>query len=424
MNIALVIPEFNLIEGNYRSLSVYTYRTAKSLIQLGHRPVIFTTGLQNEKINYDEIEIHFTKINKRDEKWYSNKFLHKPYSLARKAFYQKTAWHKLNDHLEKKLYPETLSEQLNDTLLQAHKEIKFDIIHYAQENAPGYCKPDNIPVEIRVSLPHKINMTHEGFIADKYIRSRHNFEIKALQKADALFGSASEIIEILEKELKRKITSIEPTYVSTVSKIDDSVYEKQLTGKKYILFYGTLNMKNGTDTVADMMADFLRQHTDYYFVFVGEHSVSPYPKLNMLQYVQKKAMEHSNRLICFDNLPQSQLFPIIKNSFAVVLPSRYDSFSNSKIEALAHKRIVVGTKNVGDEKLIENNKNGFLITKEGHKELLYTLTNIILLSAQKKQEMEEESGKRILNLSPETAGKHLVDFYIKTISSFKSKQVL
>jgi hypothetical protein len=109
-----------------------------------------------------------------------------------------------------------------------------------------------------------------------------------------------------------------------------------------------------------------------------------------------------------------KLYPVIENSFAVVLPSRIDNFPNACIEAMAHHKIVVGTRNTGFEQLIEHRSSGFLCEKDNSSELLAILNEIIGLGEIEKRTIEENAFKRIQLLRPEITVNRLIDFY-KTV---------
>ena len=97
------------------------------------------------------------------------------------------------------------------------------------------------------------------------------------------------------------------------------------------------------------------------------------------------------------------------------MPSKADNFPNACIEAMALKKIVVGSCCCGFEQLIENETNGFLIEVGDHNNLLKAMIKVINLAPEKKAIIEERAYERIKELSPEKIGQQLIDFYYSVI---------
>jgi len=415
MKIAIVTPEFVSETDFDGGLANYTHRLAKSLIQLGHKPVVFVKSFENTKIIFDGIEVQRVDMEKYDEWIYSNKYLCKPYSIAKRLFYRRTPWR----NLEIKHGLKIQSSQLNKQLKQIHKEQHFDIIHYAHLGGVGYCRPKDIPCVARLSSSTSLCQQFGGYGApDKEIMYQEKLEFKALKKMDGIFGPSRMIASITEKEINRKIEIIETPYIEESAALDNSLYEQHLKGKKYLLFFGSIGLIKGSGTIAEIIYELLQQNPDLYFVLVGKSLHSSDPSMNMVQYIKHRAKEHANRVIHFDKTPHSQLYPIISNSLFCVLPSRMDNFPNTCIEAMAHSKIVIGTLGNGFEQLIDQGKSGFLIKVDDHKQLLETINKTLALSPEEKQVIEKNALKRIELLKPEKVVVQLLEFYKKTIENF------
>jgi glycosyltransferase involved in cell wall biosynthesis len=154
----------------------------------------------------------------------------------------------------------------------------------------------------------------------------------------------------------------------------------------------------------------LNTYPEISFVFVG----SIFPKYN--DFIKEKKRKFKKRFIVINPLSHTELFPIIKNSKFVVLPSLIENYSNSCIEAMALGKIVIATKNTSSEELINNGKNGFLIEINNSKEFLDKFSKIMKLKKTEIKKIEKNSQKEIERLSPDKTILSLEKFYNEIIS--------
>jgi glycosyltransferase involved in cell wall biosynthesis len=297
-----------------------------------------------------------------------------------------------------------------------NKQTKFDLIHYTNLASVGYYRPKNIPAIARLSGSSAISFKFGGYGETlKSIIRIEKLEYKTLKKMDDIFGPCRAISDIIEKNIGRKIKLIESIYIDEVKEYDTSVFNEFLPQKKYLLFFGTLSQVKGIGTIAEIIYPFLEKHRDYHFVFIGKLSHSQQENVTMLDILKEKAGIYMDRIIHINQISHDKLFPILNNAEFVVLPSRIDNFPNTCVEAMAHKKIVIGTIGNGFEQLINDKKNGYLIQVDRSDQLLHTIEEIIQLNPGVKKEMEEKAAERIEKLRPEYIIPQLIDFYQSAI---------
>ncbi len=417
MNIAIVTSEF-VSESSYDGgLANYTYRLAKSLIKLGHVPVIFVRSEIDETIIFDGIEVNRTDYRKYDKWIYDNNqyFFCWFYIGLKWRFYK--IW-KVFEHLFGVLKIQSLT--LNKRLEEVSKNIKFDVIHYSHLGGVGYYRIKDVPCVARLSSSTRLCQQYGGYGAsDRTAMKQEKLEFKTLKKMDGIFGPSRMVAGVVGEEIDCHIEIIETPFVDETIPSDYSLYEEYLKDKKYLLFFGTIGLIKGCGTIAEIIYDVLNEYPDLHFVFVGKTLHSLDPSLNMIDFIMRNAKEHVHRIIRFDKMSHSKLYPIIQHSLFCVLPSRVDNFPNTCIEAMAHGKIVIGTFHNGFEQLIDQDESGFLIEVDDHREHFNKIKKILSLPPEEKIRIENNALKRVEQLKPEKVVVQLVEFYKKTIKKFK-----
>ena len=120
-------------------------------------------------------------------------------------------------------------------------------------------------------------------------------------------------------------------------------------------------------------------------------------------------------------MPHTQLYPVIKNSEFVILPSLMENLSNACIEAMYFKKVVIGTDGASFEQLITHGKNGLLCRIGDSQDLLDKMQMAVSMSEDQKRQMGKKARLRIDKLRPEYVVKQLVQLYEYVIENSKHK---
>ena len=226
----------------------------------------------------------------------------------------------------------------------------------------------------------------------------------------------------VEKAISKPVTVIETPFILETEYLDDSFYQTHLKNKKYLLFFGTIGLMKGCGTIAEIIYDVLQHDPNLSFVFVGKDTgYLGYEGVSIMDTIRENAKEHSTRVIHLNRLTHQYLYPIIANAYAVVLPSRVDNMPNTCLEAMGHKKIVIGTDGASFEQLIVDGVSGFLCQKDNPQDLLLKIKQVLSLNSEDKLNIEQKAYERIKELQPEKVVNQLVDFYRRVIASFNNK---
>jgi len=396
MKIAFVTPEYITDENFTGGLANYLFRVALSLVKLGHKPIIITSSYENKIIKKNGILIKHVKTN--------NTLLNKANNLTSGRFLIVFMW----------IWQSYL---LNKVVKKMNKIDAFDIIQYSNYTATGLFRVKEIPAVVRISSYQPL--WREGFKGKNNWSSKtiEKLENYAFRKADGVFGPSEILCNVIKKELEIEVELIESPFVMDESNFDRELYNNLLKNKKFLFFFGTIGLLKGVDSIAKIIKSIFDRHDDILFVFAG--SDGGYNGISMISYIKKNAEKHKDKVIYVGKINHSKLYPILEKALAIVLPSRIDNFPNTCIEAMAFKKVVIGTRETSFDQLIVDGKSGFLCNKDDSSDLLRVIDKVISLSDKKRFDIGEDAYNRILELAPEKVVKQLVNYYKKIIFNFR-----
>ena len=380
-------------------LANYLHRVALSLLHFGHQPIIVVASDKDETFFHEGIEVRRVRI-------VPDRFLSVFNRVTMQRFVSTSFWI-------------AQSWRLNAEVRRIHKMNPVSIIQYASCAATGLFRLTSVPCVVRISgyLPlwnkaYEYDRTRDLLLSER-------LEEVAYARADGLFAPSLINARAVEKASEKRVSIIESPCSWENQAIDETLFHDRLWGKRYLLFFGSIGLMKGVGLIAEIMENLLRKNPQLYFVFVGKDL--GYKAGNMIDYVESKAGVDKERVIYLGKLSRQKLFPIIQNAYAVVLPSRIDNFPNACLEAMAHKRVVIGTLGTSFEQLVKDGESGFLCKRDDPSDLMRVLEKVLNLSDQQRSEIGDRAFDRIWELRPEKLVKQLIDYYKEIISEFHLK---
>lgn len=382
MNILFVTPDYVVKYKPTTGLPSYLRRVAISLVGYGHRPIIVTAGIADQHEVVDGIEIYTKSVN----------------HLVIK-----------NNCFDCTVNALLMGYELNRLVHNICKKVKVDLIQYTSLNGLGIFYHENCPAVLRLSSYAKmVHLSGETY-TKAAIRSLAFLERLSSKRMRSIFAPSKIVAENFGKDIGRRVAVIESPFVNDVKDMDYGLYNSELNGKKYVLYFGVLSAEKGMLVIRKLLHEFLKIYPDYYFVLIGE--CRAYRGESCLSLIKRAAGECRDRLLYFPPQRHERLYPIIENADFIVLPSLMENFSNACIEAMSFGKIVIGTENTSFEQLIREGENGFLSRPGDSKSLLEKMSQAVNLTEEERGGMEERARKRVDLLSPEHTVKKLLRFY-------------
>lgn len=306
---------------------------------------------------------------------------------------------------------------INRKIKEIRKKEKIDIIQFTSLRSLPILYFGKIPSIMRLSSYTKKAYPTFETLSKEIVGVMSFLEIMAGKRCNAVFAPSKVTAEAYEKDFRKRVYVIESPFINDVGKMDSRIAEKQLTGKKYILFFGNLYYEKGILTIAGMLKRFLESNREYYWVFAGK--TLPVNGENAAKILGDAAGEYRDRVVFLGEIPHEQLYPVIQNSDFVVLPSIMENFSNACIESMYFHKIVVGTDGASFEQLIDDQISGFLSKIGDSEDLLDKVQKAVNLPDDVKKQMERKAHERVEKLKPEIVVRRLVKLYESVIETVK-----
>ena len=114
-----------------------------------------------------------------------------------------------------------------------------------------------------------------------------------------------------------------------------------------------------------------------------------------------------------ENLPHSQLYPVIAGAHFVVLPSLIDNSPNACLEAMGLGKVVIGTIGTSFDELIIDGVNGFLVPPADPESLAAKM--ISAWTDPGLARMAEAAKQRMQEFAPEKTVTSLLSYYSEVL---------
>jgi glycosyltransferase involved in cell wall biosynthesis len=244
-------------------------------------------------------------------------------------------------------------------------------------------------------------------------------ENRQYRRAAGVFSPTQLLAGVLEKELGiRDVAVIRTPFFDETRAYDWSLYDHELKGRDYLLYFGRLSHQKGAQVLGEAMPKVWRAFPELQAVFVGEdrHYSKGY---RMSQYISDQAGGHVKKLHFYPFLPHEQLYPLISGAKLVVLPSFIDNAPNTLLEAMGLGKPVVGTYGSSMDEFIEHGVSGFLARNGDSNDLAEKICQA--LAQPHLAEIGEAARKAMGQFHPDRIIPQLVAFYERAAEKGRSR---
>ncbi len=415
----LVIVTCELATANHTAygLASFTANLARIFRKKGHRVTIIVAATKEEELIFDaDITLKTTYIEKQLWDEYDN--IGQIASILTESDRDQNRKFLVNYHK---------SNQIKEAINEINASEKIDMIHVCNVCSLSLGLGWKIPYVVRISSYQNMwdgaDLPKGCIDYDKNPLSINNkLEIYTLKKSRYVISPSRFLAEVTKKHIGIDPVIIESPFTLNEEGWDHGVYNSFLKEKKYIIHYGRLSYCKGTHIVAKIAKEILEKYPDIMIVLAGnyiEMHGQNGDKTKAYELVKECAGEYSERVLYVGCLTREQLYPLIQNAVICVFPSRIENLSNACIEALAMNKIVIATKGVSFEQLIEDRVSGFLCNSDDSDDFLQAVEEALDMGEESRRQMEAEAAKKIADFAPDVIYEKYLAFYQKVINEWE-----
>ena len=300
-----------------------------------------------------------------------------------------------------------LLQYVKYVLKREHRRYGFDVIHAHLAYPNGYiaCKmKDKLKIPVIITS-HKGDIIPESRYRQRRITCKRM--CWALANADAATGVSSELKDIIDKLAKGKANSHFVPNGVDIPKDNEGQIPKsctKLAGRPFMLTLGRLHHYKGLDILLEAIK-----------LLHGKGRVLPVlviagdgrEKDNLIQQAENLGLK--NNIIFAGPVFGEQKHWLLRNCTFFLQPSRAEGMPLTVLEAMAYKKVVIGTKISGTTQLLNDGVNGILVEPENNQMLSDAIGN--LLNSSDISSLQEKAFDVASELSWTAIAERYLEFY-------------
>lgn len=317
-------------------------------------------------------------------------------------------------------YRQKISSKLRELIAKEG----LDLIEAAEFMADGIFFPrryyKNIPLIVRLHTPFAFAEKIEAHAPEPMRQLMAWVEKQHINKASHLSAPSGRSAEVFRAELnlgKREIKIIpNPPNFAVVADVQNNTKTKLNNEKQLILFIGRISKWKGVDILCKSMEKVLAKHPNTEFCFVGADHIPVEDFPTGREYLKSLVDPNLHKHMTFTGyLQKPDVQKHIRMADLCVLPSRFDNFPYTCLEAMIHGKAIVGSNNGGMKDMLDDGKAGKLYTPPDHDELAKHIIELL-----GNNELRETLGKaakaRALKIyNNDTVLEQTLNFYYQAI---------
>jgi glycosyltransferase involved in cell wall biosynthesis len=344
LRIAFLTPEFVTENENVGGIAAYVYRICKALVDLGHKPEVFTLSSMNTS-PFDLEGIRVERV-----KPYESIFLKSLFRGFNLIFSRRT------QRTYKNL---CFALAVSQALRRRENKRHYDFVHSSDYYSSGLFVKKSIkrPLIVRSSWARDLWLKPLGLSDDFDEKCVTFMEKQLIRRSNIVYAPSDFVAKHYSKLYGLNVHTLRPPFLP-----DATVANKVpwiLPDRFLLHFASILGPLKGTDILAKALPSVWSQEPDFTIVWAGrEHKPGMFSEYAFSWGV------HANKVIMLGEIRKPLLYAVLKKAEATVLPSRYDNLPNTAIESLGMKVPVIGPKSASFDELVEPGINGELFTPE------------------------------------------------------------
>ncbi len=342
MRIAFVTNEFVIEKPDAGGLGNYLNRMSRILKQQGHEVEIFVTRFKRETpelMDYDGIRVQHVPIRKD-----------RIYRFVRKfdKRFIKSPWDGLADYFG-------IAKSLAKALEARHTEAPFDFVQSTNCAASGLFlkKHKDCLHVVRLSSIRELGLETDGLYNGIGAKLLVWLEDKSVARGDLIYSPSKYTADYYHRTKNKQVHVLRPPFFMEHQPADVSNYQLP---SRYFIHFGSIGPVKGSDLLAEALVQVWKQAPDFSMVWAGKER-----KKGEMDRYRSLWGEFANRVMWFEGFGKQDLYSIIQQSDAAVLPSMVDNLPNTVIETLFLGTPVIGFNGASVDELVVHGESGALV---------------------------------------------------------------
>ena len=338
LRIAFVTPAF-VTEPNSGGMGSYLHRLTKALLDLGHEPEVFT--LSQEKAG----PIEFERIRVERVGPARDLPLHLLSRLAR-----------LSPALDVRDVAGRVRGALglSRAFRRRDRDRPFEVVQSSDYGLAGLFigrHPRRLHI-VRCSWASDLFIAADGNLDKVDSRLYCRLERYCVRKADLAYAPSAFVARHYRDRHGVELAVVRPPFLLETAIASGPPRELP---QRYFMYFGAICRRKGADVLAAALPLVWQREPEFAMVWAGE------AWNGTLDSYRPVWGERASQVCWLGLIPKPELYAVLKQAEATVLPSRVDNLPNTVIESLLFGVPVIGSRGASIDELIEPGKNGELV---------------------------------------------------------------
>lgn len=256
---------------------------------------------------------------------------------------------------------------LRDAVAEVHRTHPIDLVECPEARGiPSWLESLNIPVVVRLHAPRSVTAAANGARLDKELRGIRRAERRCLERARYLTAPSRAIVVETERTLGITLEDVAVIPNPFRASSADAPETARKLGRE-LLFVGRLDLLKGFDGLIEGFKQVASKPEfrdvrltvagpDRGLLLDGRRAVSG------REYVRRNVADESirSRIDLLGSLPFDEVQELRHRRPITIVPSRFESFGNVVVEAMAAECAVVASDVGGLAEIVEHERTGLL----------------------------------------------------------------
>jgi glycosyltransferase involved in cell wall biosynthesis len=281
--------------------------------------------------------------------------------------------------------------------LEIHEEERFDVVETSEIGAYCLSRRASPPLVIRFHGSDFLFRKHAGQALGWGVRLNHRMERAAWKRARAWSSPskfhATEIAVELGESVDRIRVIPNPIDSELLAAAAENTLNTTTGAPRLILYTGRLAPVKGTATLIEAARAVIAEFPDLKFVMAGPWQMPMSPES---LGVTGRSLDENAPLVWLDHVPWSQLAEWYRRALVFVMPSYFETFGISCLEAMAFGVPVVATRAGALPEVVVEDVTGLLVPPREPAPLALALIRLVR-DGELRRKMGKAGKERVLS---------------------------